>query len=104
MKYCLVYVPCSDKAEARKIGKALLTKKLVACCKLIPIESMYWWKGKIETNESEIVLMLETRADKFDDIEKAVIELHSYETPLVFSTSIDRINKGAAYWIDTEVE
>ena len=64
----------------------------------------YLWKGKIETNESEIVLMLETRADKFDDIEKAVIELHSYETPLVFSTSIDRINKGAAYWIDTEVE
>jgi len=104
MKYCIIYVPCADTKEAKKISKALLEKHLVACCKLFPIQSMYWWKGKIDTNESEIVLMIETREDKFNEIEETVNELHSYEMPLVFSTPINNINKGAANWIDKSIE
>ena len=44
--------------------------------------------------------MLETRSDKFEDIEKLVKRLHSYEAPIILSTDIDEINQGAANWID----
>ena len=102
MKYCLVHIPCSDVNEAEKISKALLNQKLVACCKLIDIKSLYWWKGKIEDSK-EVLILAETKSDKFEEIEKLVEQLHSYETPVILSVPILNINKDAADWIDEEV-
>jgi periplasmic divalent cation tolerance protein len=103
MKYCLVHIPCSDANEAEKISKAILDKKLVACCKLIPITSMYWWKGKIEDSK-EVLILAETKSDKFKEIEDVINKLHSYETPVILSIPIENINKNAADWIETDMK
>ena len=50
----LVYVPCKDKDEARTIAKELLDERLVACANFFPVESMFRWKGSIDSS-SEIV-------------------------------------------------
>ena len=104
MKYCLVHIPCSDANEAEKISRALLNNQLVACCGLFPKNPLYWWKGKIEKNDKEIVIEAETKVDKFEEIEKLVKQLHSYETPVIISTPILNINRDAADWIDKEVK
>ena len=44
----LVLTTFQKKSEAVKIGKDLLKKRVIACYNLIPVESVYWWKGKIE--------------------------------------------------------
>ncbi len=54
----LTYITCKEKSEARKISEHLLKKRLIACAKF-QIESMYWWKDKIN-EEKEFVVIAKT--------------------------------------------
>ncbi len=54
------YIVCKNKAEAKKIGKVLLQERLAACVNILDnMQSMYWWKGKIE-EANETVLIAKT--------------------------------------------
>lgn len=75
----LLYCTTSDIIEAKKIAKVLLEEKLVACVNIIPtIQSMYRWKGAIETG-SESALFIKTVDEKIGDTIARVKELHSYD-------------------------
>ena len=55
----IVLVTCADLPEARKIARAVVEKKLAACVNIltIPVESIYSWKGKIEsTSEHQLLI------------------------------------------------
>src|SRR5207245_4508124 len=59
-KFALVLVTAPDVPAARKLAKAALQARLIACANLIPkIESHYWWQGKIESG-AEVLLLLKT--------------------------------------------
>ncbi|MDP2973506.1 MAG: divalent-cation tolerance protein CutA [Candidatus Diapherotrites archaeon] len=95
------FVTCVNAAEARKIAKALLRKRLVACANIVPkIESHYWWNGKIEKG-SEALLIIKTRKSLMKKIIKEIKALHSYELPVIefFDSTM---NKEAAAWIERE--
>ena len=63
---CLTSV--ADQAQATTLATHLLEKRLVACVSSIPqIQSMYHWKGKIETAQ-EILLLCKTTATKQQDL------------------------------------
>ncbi|HSX19406.1 MAG TPA: divalent-cation tolerance protein CutA, partial [Candidatus Saccharimonadales bacterium] len=74
----LIFVTIHKKEDAVKIGKGLLQKKLIACYNLFPIESAYWWKGKIEENK-EILMILKTKQVNFEQIETYIKEHSGYE-------------------------
>lgn len=93
---------CGSWQEAQKITDALLAKKLVGCVEQMEIKSKNWWKGAIEDNK-EIKLIMQTVADKFDDIEKEVRKHHSYDTFVLQQLPIDRLNSEAAAWLYREV-
>lgn len=87
-----------NKEGARKIGKELLNKKLIACYNLLPVESAYWWKGKIkETNE---VLMIMKTNTSFEEVERFIIEHHSYDTPEIISIEPKSVNKKYLRWVE----
>ena len=98
----LVYITCKDRKEAKKISEHLLKKRLIACANIFPVESMYWWKGKI-VNEKEIVLICKSKENKFSGIKKAIKKIHSYEIPC-----IERIRTTADLdyekWVKKELE
>ncbi len=81
-KFHIVLVTCRSEAEARKIAKAVVGKRLAACANVIgaPVESIYWWKEKVETAR-ERLLMMKTSAARVKELEKEVRRLHSYEVP-----------------------
>lgn len=56
MKILLLYVTHKNKEEAEKVSKYLLEKRLIACVNYFPIESSYWWKGKVENSEEIVTL------------------------------------------------
>lgn len=97
----LIYIPCKDEEQARSIGKVLLEKRLVACVNIFPIKSMYWWQGKL-ADDSETVLLCKTRTDLFDDVERVVKDMHSYEIPCVLKIEVDA-NKEYAEWAEQEL-
>ena len=94
---------CEDRAEAEKIACALLDQKLIACAKLVPVDSRYWWKGKIVESE-EIMLFMETVADNFDTIESEVAKLHNYETFALQQIPLERVSEKAQTWLEEVIE
>lgn len=74
-------VTCGSLREARKISRAVVEKKLAACVNIgSPVESIYHWKGKIETAK-ECLLVIKTNARRLEELQREVLRLHSYDTP-----------------------
>lgn len=98
----LILTTTDKKSLAQEIGNELLKKKLVACCSILPMESAYWWKGKI-TNAKEFQLILKTKPENFAKVEKVIKALHTYELPEVISINIEKAGKDYLTWIEKEI-
>ncbi len=80
-QFSLVLVTAPDLKTARKLARAALKAKLIACANLVPkIESHYWWQGKIESS-SEVLLLLKTTGAKLGKLERLILAEHPYDTP-----------------------
>lgn len=98
-----VYMTCTDKNEARKIGRALVESRLAACVNILdPMESLYWWDGAVQ-NDQETVLIAKTTREKVPELKKQVISLHSYECPCIVCLPVDAGHEDYLDWIRTQV-
>ena len=91
------------KELAQKIGKNLLEKRLVACYNLFPIQSAYWWKGKI-LEEAEVTLILKTIEKNFPKIESFINKNSGYEVPEIVAVKANRVNQPYLTWIENEIK
>lgn len=64
------------------MARALVEARLVACAQAVPIQSVYVWDGAVQYDD-EVLLLLKTRADRFDVIAEWVTEQHSYDLPAI---------------------
>ncbi len=77
----VVYTTIDNVQDARKIAHTLVEEQLVVCVNIIPkIESIYRWKGKVET-DNEVVLIAKTTDKNVKKTIQKVKELHTYELP-----------------------
>jgi periplasmic divalent cation tolerance protein len=72
-------------SAGKALAGALVENKAAACVQIIPgVQSVYWWKGQIET-DAEVLLVAKTLKSKLPDIEAILKKMHPYELPeLVF--------------------
>ena len=75
-------VTCGSLAEARRIARGVVEKRLAACVNigLWSVESVYRWKEKVETAR-ERLLTIKTTESRLAELEKEVKRLHKYEVP-----------------------
>ncbi len=103
----LVYTTCPDIDEAKKIAKDLLKQRLCSCTNIIPnISSMYLWSAKsdeIEESE-EVLLLIKTLSENYQDVEKTIKDLHSYDIPAIFSIGVDKASKSFYKWLASNIE
>ncbi len=97
-QYCLVYITAKDEEEARRIGQALVSEKLVACVNLHPIKSIFRWQGEVN-QETEVVLLAKTRSELANEVINRVKELHSYEVPCAIVLPLQKGNPDFLEWI-----
>ncbi len=78
----MVLVTCSSRAEAQRIAREIISRRLAACANLleIPVRSVYRWKGKVE-KAREFLLLIKTSARRLSALEVEVERLHSYDVP-----------------------
>lgn len=100
-KYIIVTTTFEDENEANKVIDALLDERLVSCCQLSTIKSKYHWQGKIE-QANEYLLLAKSKKSLYKDIEKKILELHSYETPQIVMIDISDGYKKYLDWIGEE--
>ncbi len=71
--------------EARKIARALVEQRFVACSQIIPwIESVYLWNDQLETSQESLIIFKST-LDRFDQISEYILKNCKYEVPKSFT-------------------
>jgi len=98
-----VYTTFPNKKEAAKICGGLIKKRLAACVNIFPIESIYFWEGKI-TKDKEFAAIIKTPKAQFKKIEKFIIAHHSYDTPCVVEIPVGAVAKRYLDWANKVVE
>jgi periplasmic divalent cation tolerance protein len=84
----VVFMTASSGEEAARLAEMLVGAHLAACVQILPeMESVYRWEGKIE-RQSEVLLLAKTTSDKFEELEREVRALHSYETPEIIAVPV----------------
>jgi len=91
----------TDSAEsAQSIAQHLLETHLAGCVQIsAPIESHYWWEGRIEFAR-EWRLTIKTRAALLPDVQRSIAAVHPYKTPQILATSIVWGDAGYLQWLD----
>lgn len=100
----VVFMTAANGEEATRLAEMLVGSHLAACVQILPeMESLYRWQGKVE-RQSEVLLLAKTTRGKFDELEREVRALHSYETPEIVAVPI--LTGSAPYleWLNQAID
>jgi periplasmic divalent cation tolerance protein len=77
-----ICVICSTvpPALSAALAKSLLEKNLAACVNILPVRSLYRWKGE-SCDDEEYLLIIKTRRGLADAVIRALKSEHPYEIP-----------------------
>jgi periplasmic divalent cation tolerance protein len=104
MGYFIFFVTVPNVELGKKIGHVLVKSKLAACVNIIPaIHSIYSWKGKLEEDNEQLLLIKTTDQNTNKLIDK-VKELHTYEIPECVGIKIEKASQQYLDWIRENVE
>ncbi|HBH87917.1 MAG TPA: cytochrome C biogenesis protein CcdA [Syntrophaceae bacterium] len=97
--YIQVTTTTDKREDAEKIAFALVEKKIAACTQIVgPITSIYRWKGNIETAE-EWLCVIKSRKTLYEEIEKTIKAVHSYEVPEIIAVPIVAGSEDYLKWL-----
>ena len=100
----VVLLTAANGEEAVRLADMLIGAHLAACVQILPeMESVYRWQGKIE-RQPEVLLLAKTMRSKFEELEKQVRALHSYETPEIIAIPIVAGSTPYLEWLRASVE
>jgi periplasmic divalent cation tolerance protein len=99
----VVVMTAANHEEASRIAEVLVEGRLAACVQILPeMQSVYRWQGEV-ARESEVMLLAKTTLDRFDDLDRLVREIHSYETPEIIALPVTAVSAPYLDWLQEEV-
>jgi periplasmic divalent cation tolerance protein len=99
----VVFSTCRSADEAEKIARGLVEKKLAACVNVVSgVRSIYRWKDSIE-NESEVLLVIKSSRELFDELRKQLEKIHTYEIPEAIALPIVDGSERYLDWLGREL-
>ncbi len=100
----VVFVTVPNREEAEKIARALIESRLAACVNIVNgLKSIYWWQGKIE-EDNELLLIIKTRIEVFEELVLKIKELHPYTVPEIIGLPIIAGSKDYVDWLRNEIK
>ena len=100
--FSAVLVTAPDLRVARRLARAALRRRLVACAILFPrLESHYWWQGKLEKS-AEVLILFKTRSLHLAKLERLILEQHPYDTPEFVAIKLAAGNERYVDWLTRE--
>jgi len=102
----LVYTTCKSVEEAKKIGKHLLDKHLIACTNIFPeMHPQFFWPPKSNQLDEgdEVVLLAKTLESKYQEVETEIKKVHSYDVPCILAVPVVHVSKEYYDWMKGEV-
>jgi len=99
--FVIVITTMDSTEKAGWLGRAMIEMRLAACVHMMPVASVYRWKGEIKTSE-EYRILAKTRADLADSLVEFIKEHHPYEVPEIIVTPILSGHKSYFQWLSDE--
>ncbi len=104
MAVSFIYMTAGSKAEAQKIGNALVESRLAACVNILDnMQSIYRWEEKLQ-QDSEVVLIAKTTDSMVSQLIDKVKSLHSYDCPCIVSLPVLEGYPPFLNWVHSEVK
>jgi periplasmic divalent cation tolerance protein len=95
----LLYCPCPNVGEAKRLGHRLLDAGLAGCINILPsMVSLYDWEGAREES-AEAVLIAKTSAGKAAEARAFLEREHPYDLPAVLTLNLSDVNAGYRDWL-----
>jgi periplasmic divalent cation tolerance protein len=96
----VVFITTANREEAARLADMLVGSRVAACVQILPeIESVYRWKGQVQ-REAEVLLLAKSTRDKFDELERQIRAIHSYETPEILAVEAAAISEPYRKWLE----
>jgi periplasmic divalent cation tolerance protein len=86
LKIYIITTTLDSKEKCNEFANRIITQKLAACCQIVPIDSVYFWKGEI-ANEQEFQLICKTI--KKDELVNFINSNHFYEIPEIIIQEVE---------------
>ncbi len=95
----VVITTAGTEDQANLLAQELVERRHSCCVNIVPVHrSIYRWQGEICT-DSEYMLVIKSREEEYEAIEKAIKELHSYDLPEILCFNVSRGEEGFLQWI-----
>ena len=99
----IVLTTVSTTFDVQPLALQLVEQGVAACVNVIPrIHSVYRWKGKIE-NDSEQLLLIKTVEERLPDLRATLFAMHPYEVPEFMVIQIDDLSEAYRSWLLSSV-
>jgi len=103
-EYIQVITTVEHKADAEKIAKILVEKRLAACVQIIgPLTSYFQWQKKLDSAQ-EYLCQIKSRDDLFAELEAEIKSNHPYEVPEILAIPITNGGKDYLNWLAAELK
>lgn len=100
----LVITTTENPADGERLAILLVERELAACVQVIPkITSFYRWQGKVE-QANETLLFIKTTRPIYQQLEEAIKQNHSYQTPEIIALPVDSGSADYLNWLTSSVE
>lgn len=90
--------------DGERLARLLVEAELAACVQVLPqITSVYRWQGKVEQTGETLLLIKTTRA-AYAELEAAIKQNHSYQTPEIVALPIEVGSAEYLNWLKVSVK
>ncbi|MDD1685019.1 MAG: divalent-cation tolerance protein CutA [Methanoregula sp.] len=89
--------------QSAAIAEKLLGSNLVACVNIMPVRSLYRWKGQ-SCDDDEHLLIIKTRRGLSEVVIRAIRMVHPYEVPEIIVLPVIAGHAPYIAWVYGETE
>lgn len=97
-KASIVISTFRDEKFAADTANVLVARRLCACATLVPVHSIYTWKGSVQNEQECMVLFKTTNAAK-KMLMRTIAELHSYDVPEIIAFDMSGVSSTYYGWL-----
>jgi periplasmic divalent cation tolerance protein len=98
----LLLATVSDRAEAERIGEALVEQRLVARGSVVPVHSFFRREGKLQ-REHEALLLVTTSEERSAAAQEELRALHPNQDPEIIEVPLSGGSPAHLQWLLNEV-
>ncbi|MCS7244777.1 MAG: divalent-cation tolerance protein CutA [candidate division WOR-3 bacterium] len=100
-----IVVLCTiPKGKAYEIARKVIEQRLGACVNIVDnIKSIYWWKGNIEEDSEELII-IKTKREVLEKLTNFIKSIHPYTVPEIIALEIIGGNIDYLNWIEENVK